>query len=165
MLVTFSPIAANGMNQNNSDTIVQTIDTVTVDTVTVQRDSVCENKTDDWNMFVKAIAFVESGYRERAISKGGGSVGYLQITKVCVRECNNILRRNGSRKKYTYNDRYNKNKSIEMFNIYQNKFNPNHNLEKAARIWNGGPGYKTKSTNNYWKKVYAKYKKLKSNSI
>lgn len=110
----------------------------------------------DWEPLMKAIIYVESGGNPRAI--GGNSVGILQITPVCVKQCNILLQRKGSKKRYTLNDRYNIEKSKEMFIMIQEEYNPEHNIEKAIRMWNGGPGYKIKSTNGYYKKVMARYK-------
>ena len=57
-------------------------------------------------------------------------------------------------------DRYSKEKSIEMFNVYQNRYNPEHNIEKALRIWNGGPRYSIKGTNGYVRKVMKVFNQL-----
>lgn len=107
-----------------------------------------------WNNLIYAISFVESKGNEKAISKDGKCVGILQIKKILVDECNRI-----SDKKFTYQDRFNKEKSIEMFNIIQNYYNPTKNHEKAIRLWNGGPNYKKSNTQNYYLKVLKKYKK------
>lgn len=125
--------------------------------VTQEKDST-ENvvKEFDWEPLMKAIIYVESGGNPRAI--GGNSVGILQITPVCVKQCNILLQRKGSKKRYTLNDRYSIEKSKEMFIMIQEEYNPEHNIEKAIRMWNGGPGYKIKSTNGYYKKVMARYK-------
>ena len=108
------------------------------------------NTTDDeWNMLIKAISAVESGHNQKAVN--GQYVGILQIGRGCVMECNKIV----GHQKYTYNDRYNPEKSIEMFQLIQGKYNPDRDLEKAARIWNGGPGSlkRPKCTDGYWNKV------------
>lgn len=77
------------------------------------------------------------------------AVGLLQIRPIMVKDVNRIL----GRKKYNLNDRFNKIKSIEMFNIYQDYYNPGLNPEKAAKIWNGGPnGMNKKSTDKYYTK-------------
>jgi hypothetical protein len=125
--------------------------------VTQEKDST-ENvvKEFDWEPLMKAIIYVESGGNPRAI--GGNSVGILQITPICVKQCNILLQRKGSKKRYTLNDRYSIEKSKEMFIMIQEEYNPEHNIEKAIRMWNGGPGYKIKSTNGYYKKVMARYK-------
>ena len=105
-----------------------------------------------WDRMIEAIIQVESGGNSRAVSKGGGSVGILQITPICVKECNLILKK----KVYSLSDRYNPVKSREMFDLIQNKYNPERNIEKAIRLWNGGPGYSTKKTQGYYNKVRRK---------
>ena len=107
----------------------------------------------NWMPIINAIAYIESGYNEKIVSKSGTYVGYLQIGPSLVQECNNILRAKGINKKFTLEDRKNKDKSIEMFILVQEKYNPEHNIEKAIRLWNGGPGYTIKSTTGYYNKV------------
>ena len=63
------------------------------------------------------------------------AVGILQIWPIMVKEVNIIL----GYKKYTLKDRLNNKKSIEMFWVYQNYYNPEHNPDKMCRIWCGGP--------------------------
>lgn len=109
-----------------------------------------------WETLICAISAVESTNNPNAVSKNGQHVGILQISPCVVDECNRIC---GS-KKFKYSDRKSKEKSIEMFNIYQSKFNPTKNLEKALRVWNGGPNYTVKGTNGYVRKVMRKYHEL-----
>lgn len=68
-------------------------------------------------------------------------MGLLQISPVLVRECNNILKARGESKRYTLKDRYNAEKSREMFAIIQSHHNPTNSIERAIRIWKGGIGY------------------------
>lgn len=109
------------------------------------------------NKLIDAIIYVESRGNPRA--KGGCSVGILQITPIAVRECNNILKAKGSKKRYTYSDRYDVEKSKEMFMLIQEKYNPGRDIEKAIRLWNGGPGYTIKGTQKYFNKVMKILKK------
>ena len=108
----------------------------------------------DWNPVMDAIIQVESEGNPRAVS--GNSVGVMQITPVLVKECNNILQKQKSNKRYTLDDRYSVEKSKEMFLLIQKYFNPENNVEKAIRSWNGGMKYSVKATNKYYKKVLAK---------
>ena len=114
------------------------------------------NENYDWNNVILAIADVESGYNEKIISPCGKFVGYLQISKKLVDDCNKIAKYN----KFTYNDRLSKEKSIEMFLFVQSHYNPENNIEKAIRLWKGGTGYSIKATNSYYKKVLSKLNKL-----
>jgi len=114
----------------------------------------------DWNPVMEAIIKVESKGNEKAYNPNGNCCGILQITPILVKECNQILKRKDSNKRYTLNDRYNAKKSKEMFIMLQEHFNPEHNIEKAIRCWNCGfygNGWKTKSL-EYYKKVMKYYK-------
>lgn len=113
----------------------------------IEEDSIFNTSAENWNKLIEAIIHVESGGNPRA--RSGSSVGILQITPICVKECNNILRT----QKYSLSDRYNPEKSKEMFVLIQNKYNPKHNIERAIRLWNGGPKYSIKNTNRYFNKV------------
>ena len=106
----------------------------------------------DWSRVINAIAIVESNNNPRAVG-GGGSVGLLQITPVLVRDCNNILAKQKSTKRYSLSDRLSAQKSKEMFVLIQEYYNPEHNIEKAIRMWNGGPRYSVRSTQGYYRKV------------
>ena len=110
----------------------------------------------DWNPVMDAIIQVESEGNPKAVS--GNSVGAMQITPILVKDCNDILKRQKSSKRYTMADRYSVAKSKEMFLIIQKYYNPENNIEKAIRLWNGGVKYTTRATNRYYKKVLAKMK-------
>ena len=110
----------------------------------------------DWNPVMDAIIQVESEGNPNAVS--GNSVGAMQITPILVKDCNDILKRQKSKKRYTMDDRYSVAKSKEMFLIIQKYYNPENNIEKAIRLWNGGVKYTTRATNRYYKKVLAKMK-------
>ena len=110
----------------------------------------------NWNPVMDAIIQVESEGNPNAVS--GKSVGAMQITPILVKDCNDILKRQKSNKRYTMADRYSVAKSKEMFLIIQQYYNPENNIEKAIRLWNGGVNYKTKSTNRYYRKVLAQMK-------
>lgn len=127
-------------------------------TVQAQGDTTKSNKTSgfNWNPVMDAIIQVESGGDAKAVS--GNSVGAMQITPIAVKECNVILEKRKSKKRYTMNDRYSVAKSKEMFLLIQSYHNPQNNVEKAIRSWNGGPKYNVKATNRYLKKVMAKMK-------
>jgi hypothetical protein len=77
----------------------------------------------------------------------------MQITPIVVRECNYILKSRGSQLRYTLTDRYDLVKSKEMFLLIQSKYNTANSIEKAIRMWNGGPKYSIRATNRYYQKV------------
>jgi len=108
---------------------------------------------DEFKEVLDAIIFVESSDNDSAYHKGEDAVGCLQIRKCMVDDVNRILKRQGSYKLYSYQDRWNRNKSIDMFNIYVEHYNLN-SAEEIARCWNGGPqGINNLHTVGYWNKV------------
>ena len=118
-----------------------------------------------WNNLIKAISAVESRGNPRAVN--GKHVGILQISPIVVDDCNRINHLKKNDKRYTYEDRYSKEKSIEMFWIIQNFYNKEKNLEKAIRLWNGGSNYKKnlKATDGYLKKVLKELERIEKASI
>ena len=110
----------------------------------------------DWTSVMEAIILVESEGNPRAVS--GNSVGVMQITPILVRECNNILKGRKSNKRFTLADRYDVAKSKEMFLLIQSHHNPENNVEKAIRSWNGGMRYSVRATNRYYQKVMKRMK-------
>ena len=115
------------------------------------------NAQADFKRLINAIAHVESKHNSKMVSKGGKHVGLLQISKITVDECNRII----GKKKYTYDDRYSAKKSEEMFMIIQSFYNKSNDIEKAIRLWNGGPKASKKKTNGSYKKVINVYNHLK----
>ena len=102
---------------------------------------------------LKAIMTVESQNNDSAYAESENAAGCLQIRPIMVREVNRILKIQKSTIKYTLTDRWNRQKSIEMFNIFINHYNLS-TAEEMARGWNGGPRGISKSTTvAYWGKV------------
>lgn len=93
-----------------------------------------------------SVMKVESGFYEKITGKNN-DVGCLQITPVMVREANRILRK----KTYNNNDRFNFEKSVEIFFIVQNYHNPGFDLKSVCKIWN------PKAGNYYFERVYNEY--------
>ena len=110
----------------------------------------------NWNPVMDAIIQVESEGNPNAVS--GNSVGAMQITPILVKDCNDILKKKKSKKRFTMADRYSVAKSKEMFLLIQSHYNPENNIEKAIRSWNGGVKYSVRATNKYYNKVMAKLK-------
>src|SRR5574343_274317 len=74
----------------------------------------------------------------------------LDIRPMMVDEVNRLIGSN----EYTYSDRWDSIKSIEMFKIFQDTYNPNYDFHKGCRIWNGGPtGHHKESTLGYLDKA------------
>lgn len=112
-------------------------------------------KSFKWDKLMNAIISVESKGDTNA--KRGNSAGILQLTPIAVKQCNKILKEQKSKKRYTLADRFNANKSKEMFILIQEYYNPQHNIEKAIRLWNGGPNYSARKTQKYYQKVLKYY--------
>jgi len=110
----------------------------------------------DWDPVMEAIILVESEGNPRAVC--GRQVGCMQITPICVKECNMILEERGSEKRYTLNDRFDVEKSKEMFLLIQSHRNKSNNIEVAIRAWNGGPRYSVRATERYYQKVMRRMK-------
>ena len=110
----------------------------------------------DWDAVMDAIIQVESRGNARAVN--GNQVGAMQITPVCVKECNFILQSRNQKKRYTLNDRYSVEKSKEMFMLIQSHHNPEYNMEVAIRSWNGGPRYSKRGTQRYYERVMSEMK-------
>ncbi|MBR2236245.1 MAG: transglycosylase SLT domain-containing protein [Prevotella sp.] len=110
----------------------------------------------DWNPVMEAIILVESEGNPRVVN--GNQVGAMQITPIMVRECNNILKARGSDLQYKMSDRYDVEKSKEMFLLIQSQYNKSNNVEKAIRSWNGGPNYSNRGTERYYQKVLRRMK-------
>lgn len=107
----------------------------------------------DWEPVMNAIIHVESRGNVKAVS--GNSCGAMQITPILVAECNNILKKRKSKKRFSLRDRFDLAKSKEMFVLIQSYFNPQNDIERAIRAWNGGYRYSVKRTQKYFNKVMA----------
>jgi len=118
-----------------------------------------ENQIWDFNIsqntthLISAMMFVESSYNDSAYNSYEDAVGCLQIRKCMVDDVNRILRRQKSDIRFIYDDRWLRNKSIKMFDIYCKHYGLT-TAEQIARCWNGGPrGMQNEMTAGYWKKV------------
>ena len=113
-------------------------------------DSAPGKKTID---IINAIIEVESRGNENAYNPEEDAVGVLQIRKCMVDDVNRILARKETTLRYTYEDRWSRNLSIEMFDIFCTYYGLN-TAEEMARCWNGGPrGINSPYTIGYWNKV------------
>ena len=98
----------------------------------------------------RAICQVESNNDPNAIGDNGNAVGIAQIWPICVDDVNRIV----GEQRYTYADRYDPEKSRQMFWLYVRHYKPKGTWEQWSRIWNGGPkGHLKKATVKYWAKV------------
>ena len=100
-----------------------------------------------------AIMEVESSNNDSAYNASEDAVGCLQIRKCMVDDVNRILKRKRITYRYSYNDRWSRDKSIQMFDIYCKYYKLN-TAEEIARCWNGGPrGMQNEMTVGYWERV------------
>ena len=111
----------------------------------------------EWDTFINAVIWKESRGDERAIGDSGKAVGVLQIHPIMVREANRILAMQDKSKAnyYSYDDRYSREKSIEMFKIVQDYHNKSHDFMKALDIWNHG------HPASYHNDIISKFKELR----
>ena len=113
---------------------------------TSNEDNTADNSV-NWEPVMDAIIQVESGGNRFA--RSGKSVGAMQITPICVREVNLYLKQLNIKKAYTLKDRFSVQKSKEIFLLIQKRHNPQNNIERAIRAWNGGLKYSNKGTQRY----------------
>lgn len=100
---------------------------------------------DSWNDFIEALVWVESKGNCCAVGDKDDT-GVLQIRKPIVDDCNRIL----GCEMFTYEDRLDSLKSVQMFNIIQDQYNPSHDKHFALKIWN------SKAPISYHRKVMRK---------
>lgn len=104
---------------------------------------------------ISALIAVESNGNDYAVGDNGRSAGCLQINKCVVDDVNRVC---GTA--YSYADRFNREKSKEIFRHYMGIYATSKRLKRTvtnedrARIWNGGPnGYVKAATKQYWRRV------------
>lgn len=85
----------------------------------------------DWDLFTEALILHESKGDDKAVGALGDS-GCLQIMPIYVNDVNRIL----GYARYTLEDRFYRKKSIEMFNIIQNHYNPGKDPHLALKLHN-----------------------------
>lgn len=108
---------------------------------------------DDWSILIEALIQVESEGDRFAVGKAN-DVGVLQITPIYLKEVNRILQEDV----YTLSERTDIDKSIEMFEIYQSRYNPGKSIEKAITLHNPRAG------KSYLNKVLSEFNKIKQDS-
>jgi hypothetical protein len=111
---------------------------------------VIEKEEVNWNAFINALIHIESKGKWDAVGTSN-DVGVLQITPICVEQANIYV----GYDKYSLDDRLDSLKSVEIFNVIQNKMNPTHDLHFALKIWN------SKAPISYHTQVMGKYEEIK----
>lgn len=105
----------------------------------------------NWDAFINALIHIESKGKWDAIGTSN-DVGVLQVTPICVKQANIYV----GYDKYSLDDRLDSLKSVEIFNVIQDKMNPTHDLHFALKIWN------SKAPISYHEKVMNEYNKRKN---
>lgn len=108
----------------------------------------------DWELFTQALIWVESKGDSKAVGSKNDA-GVLQITPILVEDCNRILKYEA----FTLEDRLDSLRSVEMFNIIQDHYNPQHDYHLALKIWNG------QAPLSYHRKVMDKFNEIKNEAI
>jgi hypothetical protein len=111
-------------------------------------------ENDDWEDFTKALIWVESKGDSKAVGSNN-DVGVLQITPILLRDCNRIL----EMEIFKLEDRLDSLKSVEMFNIIQDHYNPQHDYHWALKLWNSGAPL------SYHRKVMDKFNEIKNEAL
>ena len=132
---------------NQIDSLYKEIDTLQYEKEIFDFGNVSESE------IISALMYVESSNNDSAYNASEDAVGCLQIRKTMVNDVNRILRKRKSPVRFTYEDRWCRYKSINMFKVYCKHYNLT-TAEEIARCWNGGPrGMNNPLTTIYWKKV------------
>ena len=119
-----------------------------------EEEAVVNQDSLDWEDFTRALIWVESKGDCKAVGSKD-DVGVLQITPILLRDCNRIL----GYERFTLTDRLDSLKSVEMFNIIQDHYNPQHDYHWALKLWNSGAPL------SYHRKVMDKFNEIKAKSL
>ena len=153
VVVMYDNFTPNNIFRSHPETKEQTdcVDTLCVDTLQTSDTTIIEGP--QMKSLVDAMIQVESRGDDSAYCASENAAGCLQIRPIMVKEINRILRRRGLDSTYTLQDRWSRDRSLEMLNIYL-KYYGIEDFEEIARCWNGGPKGRTyASTKGYWNKV------------
>ena len=132
-----------------------------IDVLEQENEELRKHVPDSINKLITAIIWIESSNNDSALNKKENAVGCIQIRQIMLHEVNRICNMTDNGLFFDLDDRWSRDKSLQMFNIWRQYHHPNDTLEKIARNWNGGPkGYANRKTNRYWKKVKKQLKKL-----
>lgn len=147
----------------NKDTVIiyQEEDIVLIadtDTVVDQTKTARNDSLHPFHYLVRAVGWAES--RDQDNARNGSHIGYLQISPGVVTDVNNYLEKKGINKRYTLADRYSREKSIEMYYIFQEIHNPTMDIEKAIRDWRHGPYFRGTTNRGYRNSVLKRLKEL-----
>lgn len=146
-----------GIKDCKREFVAEEVEQVVSDTFQTDSDS----EYDEWTTMILALLRVESENNIYSISPNGAT-GVLQLTPSYVEDANRIM----GWQAFTLDDRWDIEKSVQMFAAVQGYYNPKHDIEKAIKLHNPDGGkiymYKVKSamydiaSNLYLKKIKSK---------
>lgn len=127
--------------RNQEQTRALILDLVVADTNKI------DIKITDWHHFIDAMIHQESKGNSSAVGMAN-DVGVMQITPIYLEEANRIL----GYKKYKLEDRLDPYKSIEIFNVINDRYNPEKSFYKAMRLHNplAPESYRKSILNHYY---------------
>lgn len=164
LMLLILPISLGLGGKVHQPALIEPLEPTKIEVKVVEPTFVKPTYTLDVDPLIQAMIMVESEGNDSAYHKGEKAAGCLQIRPIMVREVNRILGIQKSELEYTLEDRWSREKSIEMFHIVNNHHNKNSTYEEIARAWNGGPNWFKKSlTKRYWKRVQKQLKKQQKN--
>lgn len=99
------------------------------------------------DILLEAIIYVESRGNPKAYNAKEDAAGQLQIRPIMVREANRIC----GYERFSLKDRWDPQRSIEMWYVVQNYHNPSYSPVIACSVWNAGN--KKKQVPVYLRKV------------
>lgn len=120
-------------------------------------------KEDHKRFMLESIIYIESRGREDAYNASEGAVGVLQVRPIMLRHANLI----SGYERFKLEDRWCREKSIEIFWVVQEHHNPNMWLDQACHIWNAGISDRRRwhITQGYRDRVSLVYNKIRSGKI
>lgn len=99
-------------------------------------DKAVSNKTLITKDSLLALAFIHVESRGNDSATNKSAAGCMQITPIMIDEANRLA----GYAKYTYTDRFRRDKSILVFHDIMKHKNRDYNLDEACAIWNPGAG-------------------------
>lgn len=97
----------------------------------------------DFDKLTLAIALTESRFNPDADS-GEGDYGLLQLRGIYIAEVNRLYNTD-----YTIDDAFDIEKSIQMFRLMQEAYNPNRDIDEAIKHHNRSTYYRAAVLENY----------------
>ena len=114
---------------------------------------------DVWQQLIMAIAFTESRFTTDALGTAGDT-GILQLREIYIKEVNRLY---GT--EYTIQDAYDPEKSLEIFSLMQEHYNPDRDLVTGIKYHNKSPFYAaTVKQNMALIQRYEEFRKLLMNT-